>query len=386
MATGQPPAAGVGPTGERVLTGGAIGRLALAVATAGTISWPGGEAHVADRADALGRNISGLAVAVDDGAGAPVLWAVRDDPGKLIRLVTDGDRFVIDEAWGGPRRITWPDGRGEPDAEAVAVAGDRSDVVYVAAERDNDDASTSRPSVLEVPVGGTSGHLVATRSWDLASSLPPMDDPNTGVEGLAWVPDAALVAAGFVDDAGRPYDPAEHPGHGTGLFVTGLEDGGQLDVFALSDDGAEHLATFASGLPAVMDLTWDGARGLLWAVCDDHCDGRMAQVALGDDGGFELVATLDPPDGLAHRNDEGFAVGPCNDGVSTAVWADDEAHDDHVLRAADLACSSSGAAAGRAATGSDGSSSWSRVAVATGTALGAGAVAVAVRRRRRTTG
>ena len=299
------------------------------------VPWPGGEAHAADHDDALGHDVSGLVHAVD---GSSSLWAVRD-PGELMRLDLDGDRYDLAPGWGDGRRITWPDGNGRPDAEAVTAAADRSDVVYVAAERDIDDPDRSRLSVLEVPVEPSSGkQIVATRSWELTDRLPAAD-ANTGIEGLAWIPDDALVAAGFVDDDGERYSPADHPGHGAGLFVTGAEADGRLDAWVLGDDGdVVRIATFASGLPAVMDLAWQADAGRLWAACDEHCDGLMAQLTIGADGRFAITALVSPPDALGGRNDEGFTIGGCDGLTASAVWADDAAPGDHVLRRAALPC------------------------------------------------
>ncbi|MGE0726764.1 MAG: esterase-like activity of phytase family protein [Acidimicrobiia bacterium] len=338
------------------MTGPAVGRalaaglLALAAATvpAQTVpaetAWPGGEARPADERVTLGGNLSGLAWAVGGGA----LWAVRD-PGELLRLVWRDGVLVPDAGWGDGRPLRWPDGDGVPDAEAVAVT-DRTDVVYVAAERDNTAAGRSRPAVLEVPVTDVTGdaaRLVASRAWELTDLLAPLP-ANAGVEGLAWVPDDILVAAGFRDATGRAYDPAEHPDHGSGVFVAGLEDGGELAFLVLGADGPVLLATVPSGLPAVMEVAWDAGRGVLWALCDDHCDGRMVQLAFADSapGHLAPVGHLRPPDGLAALNDEGFAVHPaCTDGTTTAVWADDLATDGHALRQASLNCDEPGSPA-----------------------------------------
>ncbi|MFN8022271.1 MAG: hypothetical protein U0Q03_12170 [Acidimicrobiales bacterium] len=308
--------------------------------------WPGTAPREVDEGD-LGRNVSGLAFSTD----GRVLWAVRDDPGSLLRLVLDGDgEYVVDDGWGDGRELRWPDGSGEPDAEAVTVADDRSDVVYVAAERDNDDAATSRLSVLEIPVdagGDAHDELVATRSWDLTMSLPAAD-ANTGLEGITWVPDSVVVAAGLVDSQGVAYDPADHPGHGSGVFVVGSEHDGALDVFVLGDR-ATRLATVPSGLPSVMEVAFDAATGELWAACDEHCDGAIVRLAF-DGGGLTVTGSVEPPDELVALNDEGLAIGPCIDGSQSVVWSDDAATDDHVLRAATIDCTDAAETSGAAET------------------------------------
>ena len=300
--------------------------------TVPTVAWPGSAARIADQTDALGGNISGLTF-----AGPSSLWAVRDSPSTVSKL----DRTVLGWARtsesGGSRTLHYADGSGSPDAEAITTAAGDDAVVYVAAERDSDEPSTSRNSILRFDTS-SAGALRATQQWELNSMLPATG-ANAGIEGLTWIPDEVFVAMGFRDATGKSYVPADYPGHGKGLFAVGLEANGMLYVVALRDDGGVALlASMASGLSAVMEVVWSAARQELWALCDNTCGGAAA-VLRPSEGAFALSVIVEPPPEMASLNNEGFALGPsCADGTLAAIWCDDGASAGHVLREATLSC------------------------------------------------
>jgi hypothetical protein len=121
--------------------------------------------------------------------------------------------------WSTPAAATAPhyaDGTGDVDAEGVMW---RPDGIYVSAE------------------------------WNLTADLPAVA-ANSGLEAITWVPDSHLTAHGFTDQrTGAANDPAGYPGRGDGLFLVGLEAGGDLilgrggnDVVA-GGGGADCVAT-----------------------------------------------------------------------------------------------------------------------------------------------
>lgn len=308
----------------------AVGMVGALAATP-TLDWPGDPVvRVADEAGRLGANLSGLAL-----DGSDRLWVVRDT-GALLNVERDGDVWRPSDGWGDGRALLYPDGHEGPDAEAVTTVAGDDGAVYVGAERDNDKGGESRNSVLRYETGGR-GAITATKEWDLTAVLPS-SPANTGIEGLAWVPDDALVAIGLRTDAGTPYAPAALPAHGRGLFAVGLESDGGLYLVALTDGGGVSLvASLPSGLDRVMEVVWNFESQELWALCDNGCKGH-ATVLRGTGAGFEQVAEVKPPKGMADLNDEGFALLPCTDGANTVVWADDLATDDHALRTSSLPC------------------------------------------------
>ncbi|WP_432980676.1 lamin tail domain-containing protein [Dactylosporangium sp. CA-233914] len=293
--------------------------------------WPGGAAvSTVDAAGVFGGNLSGLAY-----AGGDTLWAVKNGPGTLYRLGRNGSNWSAADTFA----LHYPDGTGDLDAEGVTLAGG---AVYVSTERDNAKSGVSRPAVERFdPVPGASA-LNATREWNLTADLPAVG-ANSGLEGIAFVPDSYLTAHGFRDEhTGAAYNPAAYPGHGDGLFLVGLEANGSIYAYALSDTGAyTRVATIASGFVNVMDLQYEPETGPLWAVCDDTCNGRSATLDIGADGKFAVTNVYERPAGLPNYNNEGRAIAPqseCADGQKRVWWADDSNDEGHALRAGTIGC------------------------------------------------
>ena len=162
---------------------------------------------------------------------------------------------------------------------------------------------------------------------------------------MEWVPDTYLVGSGFVDEAtSQPYDPADYPSHGTGLFFVGLEANGIVYAYALDQTSSSftRVATFASGFPTFGALHLDPDENQLWVVCDNNCDGRsrVFEVELAG-AAFAVVADYARPTGLANLNNEGFTITPdseCVGGSKPVYWADDGNTGSHVLRAGTIPC------------------------------------------------
>lgn len=289
-----------------------LGTMSADAATA----WPGGSGtRTADGSNVFGKNLSGLSF-----EGAGVVWAVKNGPSTLYRLVPSGSTWKVDQK----RSLEFRNGAGDPDAEGVVSTPDG---LFVVSERDNDNGDVSAPMVLKVGNG-------TEKEWKLPGM--PSVEPNEGPEAISWVPDSFLTSRGFKDDTGKLYDPAGHPGHGTGLFAVGLEATGGIFLYALQDGGAKLVSKFASGQAQVMDLEWESDR--LWATCDDNCSGRSTTLAISD-GRFKVTATYDRPSKLPNVNLEGFALSPsCVNGKKVALWADDDNTDKHAIRSGSLNC------------------------------------------------
>jgi hypothetical protein len=191
------------------------------------------------------------------------------------------------------------------------------------------------------------------------------------------VPDTYLVERGFRDQrTGAAYDPASYPGHGTGLFLVGLEANGAVYAYALAADGTyAKVATVASGFTGVMDLSFDAERQQVWVVCDDTCRGRSAvmSVATGGPSAGSLVvdAYYERPAGAPNLNNEGFAVATqreCADGRKAVWWADDSATDGFALREGAVSCTPLPVVAPEitaAVTGTRNAAGWYRAATVT---------------------
>ena len=316
---------------HRILVTAAIGLLGAA-ATPAAVDWPGGAPmRPADAGVPLGPNLSGLAI---DGAAG--LWAVRDT-GSLVHLDRTDAGWKRTPGDSGERVLHYPGGQGSPDSEAVTTVATDQGAVYVAAERDNNAPAVSRNSILRFDTSGT-GALTATREWKL-EPIFAATPANTGVESIAWIPDSVFVTMGFNDGSGRAYAPAEYPDHGSGLFATTVETRGDIVFLALHGDGqVTQVGKAATGLDAIMDLSWNAERQELWATCDNFCKGQIAVLQAGD-GAFQVAAIVRPPAGMEALNDEGFAiVSTCANSVMLAVWSDDGASGGTSLREATLPC------------------------------------------------
>ncbi|WP_409491924.1 hypothetical protein [Amycolatopsis sp. cmx-11-12] len=313
--------------------------LPATTATASTTAnspWPGGSAVTnADGGGVLGGNLSGLSF-----EGQNVLWAVKNGPGTLYRLVRNGSKWQPDttNGWSSGKQLRYRNGKGDPDAEAVVATPDG---VVAATERDGDKDKTSALKVLRYDVSGSAKSLTAKAEWDLTADLPKVS-ANDGLEAVSWIPDSALTAKGFVDERTKaPYNPGTYPGHGTGLYFVGLEGNGMIYAYALDQAGGKYtrVASFASGLDSIMELEFEASTGRLWAVCDDNCGGDSTTLAVSAQGKFAVTATYDRPSGMPDYNNEGFAVAPtCASGNKQVVWADDGNEGGHALRSGTLSC------------------------------------------------
>jgi hypothetical protein len=90
----------------------------------------------------------------------------------------------------------------QPRRESLTRADLTQPFAYVSTER-NDDAGqnqVSRLSVLRYDLGAAGAQLTATHEWNLTADLPPVG-PNLGLEAITWIPDAFLVAEGFIDQS-----------------------------------------------------------------------------------------------------------------------------------------------------------------------------------------
>jgi hypothetical protein len=317
-------------------------------------AWPGANdvSTVGAGGNVFNGNMSGLTWEAPVGGSPAVLWAARNGPGSIFRLVQQGGVWVPDNAsgWAAGKALRYPDGTGDVDAEGITFAGGGSAAgVYIAAERNNSASAVSRNSVLRYDVGGSATTLTATHEWNLTADLP-VTGANLGLEAIAWIPDTALVAQAFFDESRNAlYDPAQYPGHGTGLFFVGLEANGVVYAYALNHTNSTftRIATIPTGFAGVMALEYDVATRYLWAVCDNTCDGRHGvleiETAAGSAtrGRFRAPRVFARPAGMPNLNNEGFAFvndAACVAGRKTAFWADDSETNGHALRRAGMPC------------------------------------------------
>lgn len=346
--------------------------------------WPdthNGQAVSTDDAGDVGQNMSGLFYVAGATPAEDYMWGIQNgssglsgaspgDPGSLYKLVPGDSGWGPASGWASGRPVRYLSGVGEPDSEGVTAVHGK---VYVASERDNTDDTVSKIAVLEVNPddvtahsGDADGDLVASHEWDLGPVLGPggtagtgLDsgnpgDANLGPEGLAFVSDAYLVGAGFVDDTtGSAYDPSDYPGHvDSGVFFVAMEKTGKLYGFVLNADNTfTWISTVDTGFPTIQDVLWDPSQHALWATCDNSCQGRSSLITIDtdpgpDQGTFQPVTVYARPTGATQNlNNEGFTVQPaseCVDGSKSAYWSDDTDDGGHWLRTASVDCTGPG--------------------------------------------
>lgn len=309
--------------------------------------WPGGTTMTAVPTDVpFDGDLSGLEYEVLPD-GDPVLWAVTNGTGVLSKLVPgSGGAWNAADGWGAGKQLAYPDGSTAPDSEGVTVAdGGSAGGVYVATERSSAANSTSRPSILRFDVSGPGTTLVATHEWNLAADLVPTVGTigaNSGLEGITWVPDVVLTDRGFRDEStGEPYDPARYPGHGGGVFFVALEATGDVYGYVLDLDGDGYTRVATIDTPGAMEVEFEEETQLLWAVCDEACNGRTATFQIGASGAYELTHRYARPAEAPDYANEGFAIAPqsaCDGGLKPVYYADDANTDGVSLRASTIRC------------------------------------------------
>jgi hypothetical protein len=318
-----------------------------------TAAWPGADSvATVDGTSVFGGNLSGLSYEAASASSGAVLWAVRNGPGTLFRLIESGGLWTPDTAndWSAGKALRYVDGGGNPDTEGFTFAEAGSPFGYAATERNNDASTISRPSILRVDVTAAGPNLVATHEWALVSDLPAVG-ANLGPEAIAYVPDTFLVASSFFDEsANHVYDPAEYPLHGAGLFFVGLEANGVVYAYALNSDGTfRRIATIASSHPGVMGLEFDRETGMLWAACDDTANGELAVLRVDTTpasptfGRFVVRRKFARPTTMPNLNNEGIAFAPeaeCTGGQKPFFWADDGETGGHAIRRDTIPCGS----------------------------------------------
>lgn len=170
-------------------------------------AWPGGTAiRTVDDANVFGENLSGLVYQASGTAQPGVLWAVKNGPSTLYRLVWNGSVWTPDAAngWAAGKALRYPDGTGDPDSEGVTMTdAGPSGGIYVSTERDNTNNGTSRPEVLRYDVSADGTTLSATAEWNLTADLPAVG-ANLGLEGVTWIPDSYLTAHGSTTSTPAP--------------------------------------------------------------------------------------------------------------------------------------------------------------------------------------
>jgi hypothetical protein len=298
----------------------------------GAVTWPGDDTPATIDAVCAwvttesGQDLSGLAF---DPFNPNVLYAVKNKS-HVWRLLKTGDSWLPDTAngWATGKDLRFPGGSGLPDTEGVTVGPDGA--LYITTERDNTASSVPLDSILRFDPTTADTTLSATDQWVLTADLgfTASSDANLGFEGVAYLPDSFLLAAGFRTDAGALYDPADYPGKAlAGLFLGAVEKTGHLIAYALNSDHTfVRIADISTGMVRVMDASFDADLGRIWAHCDNTCGAATTLLEVNGAGQFAVDRHYHRPANLPNYNLEGFAVAPASaaiGGQRQVLWADD---------------------------------------------------------------
>ena len=233
------------------------------------------------------------------------LWVCRNGGttgSKFWALVPDaGGSFQVEYRAGN--RGEWT---GFGDLEDITQVDLGADVLYLIAEGEE------RIKSYDV---SNFGSVVLLRDWNVRPHLPL--NGGSGAEGITFVPDRFLAAAGFVGSNGSPYVSARGMG---GLMLVGHQNGG--GVYAFDLDPNSNAFTFVGEYRTAYDETaalhFDRGSGRLYVWHDSNWDtwevGDLSSTAIAGSPARQLRA-LRTFDGPHHRNNEGLALTSVDDCV-----------------------------------------------------------------------
>ena len=162
-----------------------------------------------------------------------------------------------------------------------------------------------------VDIGGTP---TVQRVWNLlvtnnGNSLPP-ESEDKGPEGLEFVPDANLLAAGFRFPDGSAFTGSTR-GMG-GLIFVGHQDGGELHVFDVNPDMSEDFINYGSFLTSTDEtagLHFDRQSGLMYVWHSPSNVHSLEISTLSSNGSAGRIDTLELYDSsMPSGNLEGIAM------------------------------------------------------------------------------
>lgn len=274
------------------------------VSVAAEVSWPAETLTIATNLTAVeGAGTNDFFVNMSSAFWNPItrrLWVCRNggtDGSKFWALREDGNgSFEIDVQ--GGLRGEWTN---FGDLEAITQADYSESVVYLMIEGEE------RIKECSVSIYGTA---TITNNWNTAPFLPLSG--GSGAEGLCFIPDSFLSAAGFVDQNGSPYVSQNGMG---GLMFVAHQNGGRVYAFDLNRTNSTFtfVGSYKTNFSESCELTFDRSDGRLYILHGaDHNTIEVTNLASSDVGGerqfTELVTYGRPTGSPGSWNLEGFAI------------------------------------------------------------------------------
>lgn len=279
------------------------------VSVAAEVSWPAETLTSATNLTAVeGAGTNDFFVNMSSAFWNPVtrrLWVCRNggtDGSKFWALREDGNgSFEIDVQ--GGLRGEWTN---FGDLEAITQTDYSESVVFLMIEGEE------RIKECRVAVYGTA---VITNNWNTAPFLPLSG--GSGAEGLCFIPDSFLIAAGFVDQNGNPYVSQNGMG---GLMFVAHQNGGRVYAFDLNRTNSTFtfVGAYKTNFSESCELTFDRSDGRLYILHGaDHNTievTNLVSTVVGSERQFTELATYGRPTGSPGSwNLEGFAIMPNTD-------------------------------------------------------------------------
>jgi hypothetical protein len=228
------------------------------------------------------------------------LWVARNGPSpnsKLWALRRSGSSWTIDSQ--GAARGEWT---GLGDLEAITLCPATPNVVYCASEGEQ---------IIRAMNVSSYGVVAIARQWNLSSVVPVIS--GNGIEGLAFIPNDALNAAGFAMIAGGSQTRSTL-GLG-GLFFVGNQGDGRIYVVDLSPTGTTFTfyGSLATNYPEIAELTFDASTQQLMILHGDNQNrievSTLAATGSGSSRRLTELYTIDRPTGSGSTtNIEGLAI------------------------------------------------------------------------------
>jgi hypothetical protein len=169
--------------------------------------------------------------------------------------------------------------------------------------------------------------LSMAKSWNLLISPSPMPNTgNTGPEGIAFIPDSFLIAAGFISQqTGQAYTSTRGMG---GLMFIAHQNQGYIWVFDINPDVTDdfvYVGKYRTNSSESCDLEFDRSTGMLYIL--HNIAGNTLEITdlstytSGSDLKFTVKAEYMVPNPDGNTNIEGFGITPkCNDSSNVSVW------------------------------------------------------------------
>ena len=276
--------------------------------------WPAENSAEAENLSALGDRLDGNAFANDLSGAAwnpetQTLWLCRNAGPSMVWALQQGDdgQFYFLQQDGV--RAEWS---GFGDAEGLTLANFAEPwTLFVIEEGVN--------AIVEYDLS-IFGQVNERRRWQTGSYMP--SDGNHGAEGIAFVPNTVLLAAGAVNDQGQAMQGQLGM---NGIMWVAHQNGGGLHAFDLNrEDGTfTYQGHFMTALDESAGLELDRDAGLMYIWHGgDHNSleiSRLSSTLVGDQRILDKWVLLPgpPAPALGVDNFEGIAVAPlsaCDDG------------------------------------------------------------------------